>query len=646
MNILHLSDIHFGRNYPEYKQRDDFENKDRILEELIQCISHIEDKEHPEHVVVTGDIAWWGKRRDFEEAYEWFSKLLESIGLKGKDITFCVGNHDVNRSYISANRDLAIGENLCEDEITRIDNIYSYDRVHEMEPPIYEYDRFCKRIGMEPFRYPLKGEMEYSYSLGYKDVKFASGNTIRFLAFNTALLSCLPKIQQDKMWIGQKQVQSLIQYGVIPATDVYYSIALFHHPERFLHPNEICEYNARAATLPLLRDYVDLILCGHTETGGKPVLQQQIGGGKLLTGGAAYYSDRHPNAFSMLYITDIKKEICFVPYTYDGEWKNYEYGNHKVDIQGIRELPELGEIQECRFVISSQGKEYEIPLQKVSVCKIKKSGKLFVRLDNRKEVLRELDIKCEVAITGEGGTFEIELAPKMDRNVAAMLKIEECFNYLSEIFRNPEGTSARIINESGKEIFSVANIQGKIETDKEEIELLKKIVKIEEFYDVKFYKPDNIYERDLKRINVLIQLIDEGYTTEFQMGRKAATTFKDLDTMNKWYQRADKLNNFFLIYRQPFVCELFGVEFLLGEVTIIAGIYHIDKDDLLYKIETFKEGDFRKCIFNADEKFKTYFVSDEELAKEIVKFDSKAEAFSIGKIGMNFGYIYEKTSKE
>ena len=201
MNILHLSDIHFGRNYPEYKVCDAFENKDRILRELIQCISNIEEKKRPEHIVVTGDIAWWGKKKDFEEAYEWFSKLLESTGLEGKDITFCVGNHDVNHTYISANRDLA------NNEVLRIDNIYSYDWVHEMEPPIYEYDRFCERIGMEPFIYPLKGEMEYSYSLGYKDVKFSSGNTIRFLAFNTALFSCLPKIQNDKMWIGQKQIR-------------------------------------------------------------------------------------------------------------------------------------------------------------------------------------------------------------------------------------------------------------------------------------------------------------------------------------------------------------------------------------------------------------------------------------------------------
>ena len=62
-----------------------------------------------------------------------------------------------------------------------------------------------------------------------------------------------------------------------------YKIAIFHHAERFLHPNEICEYDDRMATLPLLRDYVDLVLCGHIETGGRPVLYRQSEGAYTLT---------------------------------------------------------------------------------------------------------------------------------------------------------------------------------------------------------------------------------------------------------------------------------------------------------------------------------------------------------------------------
>lgn len=59
--ILHLSDIHFGRNYNEYNVDGVFDRKELILEELIECISKMDKK--PEHIIVTGDIAWWEKRK-------------------------------------------------------------------------------------------------------------------------------------------------------------------------------------------------------------------------------------------------------------------------------------------------------------------------------------------------------------------------------------------------------------------------------------------------------------------------------------------------------------------------------------------------------------------------------------------------------
>lgn len=35
----------------------------------------------------------------------------------------------------------------------------------------------------------MDGKVEYSYSVGYKDVPFPTGNIIRFVGFNTAMLS-------------------------------------------------------------------------------------------------------------------------------------------------------------------------------------------------------------------------------------------------------------------------------------------------------------------------------------------------------------------------------------------------------------------------------------------------------------------------
>ena len=40
MVILHLSDIHFGRDNPEYKVKGVFQNKKQILQELLVSIEN------------------------------------------------------------------------------------------------------------------------------------------------------------------------------------------------------------------------------------------------------------------------------------------------------------------------------------------------------------------------------------------------------------------------------------------------------------------------------------------------------------------------------------------------------------------------------------------------------------------------------
>lgn len=640
MNILHLSDIHFGRNYPEYGIKDAFDKKEKILDELISCIANIEDDYKPEHIVVTGDIAWRGKKKDFDEAFEWFTKLLSATGLQGKDITFCVGNHDVNRSYACSNRDLK------DNEIEKIDNIYAYENVHEMEPPIYEYDKFCEKIGMVPFMYPLNGNMEYSYSLGYKDVNFPSGNTIRIFAFNTALISCLPNIDDDRMWIGQKQILELMKYGIMPLKkddSSCYTLALFHHAERFLHPNEICEYDGRIATLPLLKDAVDLILCGHTETGGRPVLQEQKGGGKLLTGGASYYSDKHPNAFSMIYVADTEKEMCFAPYTFDGSWKKYEYKTNKKAIESIASLPELGDLkEECQLVVKNSKQEYMIPLKKISVFQEDKDGKQIIHLDNRKEVLRDLNIDCSAPTQGGTAKINITLARRMEFNIESLLKREECFEHMADLYKDTEETEMFVKNNSGDVILYGNKLNGDFDVDRDGIELLRKIVKVEDHFGVKFHNPYELYEKDMERVNILLELIDDGYTQKLKLSKKMTVNLSNMDMMDLWSKEISKANNFFIQYNKEFFCEIFGNIFSIGDIVILAGPYHMDKEDFEYKRKTFKEGDIRKGIMNADNNFSTYFIKNPQKLKGKMLSDMECEVIKVNNADLNFGFIYEK----
>lgn len=641
MNILHLSDIHFGRNYACYGLEDKFEKKTQILEALLTCIGNIDNNLKPEHIVVTGDIAWHGKKNEYEEAIIWFEKLLKITQLTGKDITFCAGNHDANRSYAS------VDVTYTDETIKEIDEIYDYKNVHKMEAPFFNYDWFCEKLGVEPFIYPLDDEVEYSYSLGYKDVKFPSGKIIRIFAFNTALLSALSTISEDKMWIGQTQIRELIKYGVMPADGyVHFSIALLHHAERFLHPNEICEYDDRIATMTLLKENVDLVLCGHTETGGKPVLQKQVGGAMLLTAGATYYSDTHPNAFSMLYIPDNKKDMLFQPYVYKDNWKIYEYQSTFEKETEIKKMPPLGEIREqCRLVVKAGEEKYEILMKFATIYAYQKEGEIFIRITNEKEVLRKLNIECIGPALGGTATVTVDLAPKMERNVAAILERERYFAFLDKALRIDANTEFRVESISGERILSGNSLKGSVEVDSDGIEILRNLAKIELFYDIRFWRPDDIYELDEKKIKLILELIDNGYTNKFQMGQVVEVGLEQLKNMKELYVRMTRNNSVYLYYIGEFSCDLFGKKFSLGDISILSGEYMVDLDDLKRKIETYEDGDMRKIILRAKSNYKTFFVTDEKKANDSLEIKMDSEILQLPPMNLNFGFIKEEDRK-
>lgn len=411
MNILHLSDIHFGRNYLQYGLKDHFEKHDQILDELIEKIAGMDQELKPEHIVVTGDIVWNGKENEYKEALLWFKRLLVACGLDGSDLSFCVGNHDIDLSDKSGAPILD-----CVD-VEDLDQAYSYENIYKMEPWMYEYNNFCAELGVEPYVYPRAGKRCYSYSVGFKDVSFSDGKTIRILAMNTSLRMTKKQISADQMWLGREQILSLMTYGILPADKkIWYTIGLLHHSDRFLDPRETSTYDGRSASLPLLMDLTDLLLCGHTESCGRPRILRQAGGGKLLLGGAAYYSDNHINAFSMLYISERKRAMAYIPYVYQDGWRDCELEpftrqkpQKKMEEEGTRyfDLYLLIEKENLEGNVSS----FEIPCKVVTVYDYEKDGILYRRLSNAIEVTRNFCIEAD----GPKNKLVLSIEPNIDR---------------------------------------------------------------------------------------------------------------------------------------------------------------------------------------------------------------------------------------
>ena len=136
MNILFLSDIHFGR---EAYFPDECKNREKILRELIHTLKYLPEALKPHYILVTGDIAWTGASEEYGDAYNFFQEILDVTGLSGRHISMCVGNHDVNRKVIVHPEEKEIIDEKGNFNITRIDELYRYENVDEFARQIQNY---------------------------------------------------------------------------------------------------------------------------------------------------------------------------------------------------------------------------------------------------------------------------------------------------------------------------------------------------------------------------------------------------------------------------------------------------------------------------------------------------------------------------
>ena len=247
--ILHLSDLHFGYDENQQKKAD----REIVLKELIDVLSQQESDWKPTIVCISGDIAWSAKKSDYKAAGKWFKKLFKTLDITNENVVICPGNHDVNRneaSYIPRPKDPKEADETLKVPIAGFS-----------DKPFSEYMKLYKQIGVPPLNFGNN----ISYLVGYRIIQ-----DIRFVSCNSAWFS---KDEDDEgnLWLGLKQLEYLYSKKQLPCTDVtkggQVTIAIFHHPGRWLSKNETDQFFHRTATLDYLADRCHLILTGHSHGG-------------------------------------------------------------------------------------------------------------------------------------------------------------------------------------------------------------------------------------------------------------------------------------------------------------------------------------------------------------------------------------------
>lgn len=307
--ILHLSDIHFGVVKTKEITDDAVAGRALYFESLLEKIREVSSNNKIDVVVVSGDIGWQGKSKDYVEAEKWFSRLEIDLHIDSSDFVFCPGNHDIDRDKTKGMNYPHSAQEA--DELLSVDNVQlNYLRLFE------EYNNFCARMRIPKFDL---GDKKF-YPVGQRVHK-----AIRFVVLNSSWFS---RSDEDRgnLWIGKphirvmrscRQLSEIEDLNIEPIT-----ITVFHHPPHFLNLDEYT-LGTRSGGYDEIVDRSNFILSGHTH--GRPDRPDWVRGHAWhFSGGVTYEKDCYKNSFSVLQVNLKERWVARTSFEYDSgrdEWR-------------------------------------------------------------------------------------------------------------------------------------------------------------------------------------------------------------------------------------------------------------------------------------------------------------------------------------
>jgi len=335
LNILHLSDLHFGYESASDSQPTPQAQRLNTLNSLIDTLKRFETAWKPDIIAITGDIGWKGVEENYTIAGPWLKKLLKTLDLTPSELIMCAGNHDLDRQKTYSMAPPSSAKQA--DEWLHIEHLDNLVRLFN------GYIQFNKKIGVVP----LTINDQSSFLVGQRRIK-----KINFVVLNTAWF-CRGDNDQNNLWLGLPQLEVLNAHGLLVNPDNYddapVTIALFHHPYAWLNEDEWRTGDNRPPAFRFLAERCHLMLCGHTH-GALEKPDRIAEAAFLFSGGAAYHRAQYRNNFSIFQIdiqarTLIRRQYEFDPRIHEWDIKKRSH-NEKEFISLKRpsqpEPPETG----------------------------------------------------------------------------------------------------------------------------------------------------------------------------------------------------------------------------------------------------------------------------------------------------------------
>lgn len=292
LRYLHLSDFHFtpgemaGTDWAANRLKQDVVNHS-LLEFLEDHLQH-----RPlDFLILTGDIAFSGKREEYQVAAKFFQRLADITGLPPNRVYPVAGNHDVNRADVPRSHRRFYRFESQED---LADTLADPDLRGLILRKFSEFNDFAEKImGRRHFH-----DEVFHLTEGLALPKGGRNLKINLVGLNSALFAGFDGDEAQGLALGMFQVEKALAQM---AEDAPLSIGFFHHPFPSLHDADVVSANR-------LKFKLDLILHGHVHQATGAAEHSGAGKAVILGAGAAYESRTSRNGGNLVEIDLVSGE--------------------------------------------------------------------------------------------------------------------------------------------------------------------------------------------------------------------------------------------------------------------------------------------------------------------------------------------------
>ena len=310
---LHISDLHMREGEDAPRQA--------VLTAMLQEIGQRHEAGATvDFVVVSGDLAFSGKRSEYALVAEFLGELAAAVGIPRHRL-FCVpGNHDVQRDRAKTCFRGARAEIQSQGDVYRFlgDDDERRDLLRRQE----DYRAFEVCFLGEQVKEYTEDALGYASKLEMGDLRIA------MIGLNSSWLSEGGEGDDGKLLIGERQVDEAI--SLVSAYAPHFVLGLQHHPFHLLQ-----HFDRRPVQRKLERA-CDLVHCGHLHD---PQVKEVVVEGQrciTITAGASFESRGFLNTFTTVEFDPLagKIEVAFVQYnpqTGAYEYESRETLDHPID---------------------------------------------------------------------------------------------------------------------------------------------------------------------------------------------------------------------------------------------------------------------------------------------------------------------------